>query len=107
MSGNRKPQASPARGGEQGHPSPRHRGVTIADLLTLARLPLALAFLVIPDALARLLILGVASATDLLDGFLARRLGSSRFGAFIDPVADKLFMLAAFLVVALSGGLTW
>ncbi len=81
--------------------------MTIADLLTLARLPLAVAFLVIPDALARLLILAVAAATDLLDGALARRIGSSRFGAFIDPVADKLFMLAAFLVVAFSGRLTW
>lgn len=60
-----------------------------------------------PDAVARLLILAVAAATDLLDGALARRLGSSRFGAFIDPVADKLFMAAAFLVVALSRQLTW
>lgn len=60
-----------------------------------------------PDPVARLLILAVAAATDLLDGALARRLGSSRFGAFIDPVADKLFMAAAFLVVALSRQLTW
>jgi cardiolipin synthase len=76
-------------------------------LLTLARIPLAVAFLLLPDPLARLLILAVAAATDLLDGALARRLGSSRFGAFIDPVADKLFMAAAFLVVALSRQLTW
>jgi phosphatidylglycerophosphate synthase len=61
----------------------------------------------VPDALARLLILVVAATTDLLDGALARRLGSSRFGAFIDPVADKLFMAAAFLVVAFSRELTW
>ena len=60
-----------------------------------------------PDPVARLLILAVAAATDLLDGALARRLGSSPFGAFIDPVADKLFMAAAFLVVALSRQLTW
>jgi CDP-diacylglycerol---glycerol-3-phosphate 3-phosphatidyltransferase len=81
--------------------------VSFADLLTLARLPLAAAFLVFPEPLARLVILAVAAATDLLDGALARRFGSSRFGAFIDPVADKLFMLAAFLVVAFSGELTW
>jgi CDP-diacylglycerol--glycerol-3-phosphate 3-phosphatidyltransferase len=65
------------------------------------------AFLLVPGAVARLLILAVAATTDLLDGALARRLGSSRFGAFIDPVADKLFMAAAFLVVALSRQLTW
>lgn len=86
----------------------RHLGrVTAADLLTLLRLPLAVLFLVINHSLARLVILAVAAGTDLLDGFLARRLGSSRFGAFIDPVADKLFMLAAFVVVAMSGALMW
>jgi cardiolipin synthase len=81
--------------------------VTAADILTLLRLPLAVLFVLITDAAVRLLILAVAAGTDLLDGFLARRLGGSRFGAFIDPVADKLFMLAAFVVVAVSGALTW
>jgi cardiolipin synthase len=100
-------EASPRHGGEQGRPSLRRSSLTAADLLTLLRIPLAVAFLLVPDAVARLLILAVAAATDLLDGALARRLGSSRFGAFIDPVADKLFMAAAFLVVALSRQLTW
>ncbi len=81
--------------------------VTAADLLTLLRLPLAVLFLIVDSALWRLGILAVAAATDLLDGFLARRLGGSRFGAFIDPVADKLFMLSAFIVVAVSGRLAW
>ena len=81
--------------------------MTAADVLTLLRVPLAVLFLLIDDAIIRLGILAVAAATDLMDGFLARRLGSSRFGAFIDPVADKLFMLAAFIVVAVSGTLTW
>lgn len=100
-------QGSPRGGGEQGHASPPTRRFTVADLLTLARLPLAVAFLLVGDDFVRLLILLVAAATDLLDGFLARRIGSSRFGGFIDPVADKLFMLAAFIVVAVSGRLTW
>src|SRR2546425_12467621 len=34
---------------------------------------------------------------------LARRFGSSRVGAVLDPIADKLFMAAAFLTVARSG----
>jgi CDP-diacylglycerol--glycerol-3-phosphate 3-phosphatidyltransferase/cardiolipin synthase len=100
-------EASPRGGGEQGHPSPRRGSITAADLLTLARIPLAVAFIITTAPVARLLILAVAAATDLLDGALARRLGSSRFGAFIDPVADKLFMAAAFFVVAISGELTW
>src|SRR5437879_13369485 len=36
---------------------------------------------------------------------LARRFGSSRAGAVLDPVADKLFMATAFLTVARSGRL--
>lgn len=43
-----------------------------------------------------------AAVTDWFDGFLARKLNqSSRFGAFLDPVADKL--LVTFLLVMLSG----
>jgi CDP-diacylglycerol--glycerol-3-phosphate 3-phosphatidyltransferase/cardiolipin synthase len=100
-------QASPRGEGGQGQRSPNWGRVTAADLLTLLRLPLAALFLVVPGTLWRLVILAVAAATDLLDGFLARRLGGSRFGAFIDPVADKLFMLAAFIVVSMSGELAW
>ena len=100
-------QASSRRGGEQGHASPSRVAISFADILTLARLPLAVVFVVWPDPVARLVALGLAAGSDLLDGFLARRFGSSRFGSFIDPVADKLFMAAAFLVVALSGRLAW
>ena len=99
-------QASPGAEGEQARRRSRV-AITVADVLTLSRIPLALAFVVVQDRLVLLVILVVAAATDLLDGFLARRIGGSRFGAFIDPVADKLFMLAAFVVVALSGRLAW
>jgi len=73
------------------------------DLLTAARLPLALAFLAFDSALLRLIILAVAAATDIGDGIWARRTGGSRLGAALDPTADKLFMLAAFIVVWRSG----
>lgn len=101
------PQGTPRPEGEQGQPSPPRSGVTVADVLTLARLPLALVFIAVPTAMGRLIVLAVAAGTDLLDGVIARRIGSSRFGGFIDPVADKLFMLAAFGVVFASGRLTW
>jgi phosphatidylglycerophosphate synthase len=48
---------------------------------------------------------GVAAASDFFDGMLARRLGASGTGAVLDPVADKLFMAAAFATVARSGRL--
>ena len=76
-------------------------------MLTLSRLPLAVAFLLLSAPEMRLIVLLVAAATDLLDGAIARRIGGSRFGPVIDPVADKLFMLAAFMVVALSRRLQW
>ncbi|HEU4829654.1 MAG TPA: CDP-alcohol phosphatidyltransferase family protein [Gemmatimonadales bacterium] len=93
-------EPSPPPMAEQGR-----AGVTLADLLTVSRLPMALAFVLVPSSGARLVILAAAAATDLLDGFIARRIGSSRFGSFLDPVADKLFMLCAFAVVVLSGRL--
>ncbi len=72
--------------------------------MSAARIPLAVAFPLASDRW-RMVILGLAAATDLLDGPLARRFGSSALGSLIDPVADKLFMAAAFGVVAVSGRL--
>jgi len=43
----------------------------------------------------------IAAITDWLDGFLARHLNqTSRLGAFLDPVADKLIVLSALLICA-------
>jgi CDP-diacylglycerol--glycerol-3-phosphate 3-phosphatidyltransferase len=43
---------------------------------------------------------GAASITDSLDGYLARRLGqTTRLGAFLDPVADKLIVAAALVLI--------
>ena len=92
-------ETSPRQIGDQG----RNRW-TVADLLSAARIPLAVAFPLAPDGW-RMGILALAAATDLLDGPLARRFGSSALGSLIDPVADKLFMAAAFGVVAFSGRL--
>ena len=42
----------------------------------------------------------VASVTDWFDGWLARRLGqTSQFGAFLDPVADKLLVSVALILL--------
>ena len=93
-------EASPGHRGEQG----RARW-TAADLLSSLRIPLAAAFLLVADNGWRLVIVAAAAVTDLLDGPVARRLGSSAFGPVLDPIADKLFMAAAVGVVAFSGRL--
>ena len=82
-------------------------GMSLADALTAARIPLAVAFPLVSDASSRAIILGLAAATDMLDGAIARRFGASRLGVFLDPVADKLFMAFAFGTVLVEGGLHW
>lgn len=52
------------------------------------------------------ILLGVAAATDALDGWLARRLDAATpLGAYLDPLADKLLAATVFLGLAASGRL--
>jgi CDP-diacylglycerol--glycerol-3-phosphate 3-phosphatidyltransferase/cardiolipin synthase len=78
----------------------------IANVLTIARIvmiPLVVLFFYLPyswanDATAWLFIL--AAVTDSLDGYLARKLGQiSALGAFLDPVADKLMVVTALILL--------
>ncbi len=78
------------------------------NLLSLSRVAFAVAFVGVPEASWRLGVLAAAMASDVLDGLWARLAGTeSRFGALLDPVTDRVFMLAAFLVVAWEGTLAW
>jgi CDP-diacylglycerol--glycerol-3-phosphate 3-phosphatidyltransferase len=76
--------------------------------LRIAIIPLLVGLYYIPDHVLALqdknlfaTIMFVAAAiTDWLDGYLARKWGqSSNFGAFLDPVADKLIVAAALLIL--------
>ena len=70
--------------------------LTLPNIITLARLPLAVLFVFADTVAERLTILGIASASDFIDGWLARRFGrTTRSGALLDPIADKTFVLAA------------
>lgn len=46
-------------------------------------------------------------ATDGLDGWIARRQGTTRSGAFLDPLADKVCVVGSLAVVAARGEITW
>lgn len=80
----------------------------VANVLTLVRIsmiPLVVVLFYLPYCWARpavAITFILAALTDWLDGYLARRLGQiSRLGAFLDPVADKL-MVAVALVLLVS-----
>ncbi len=66
------------------------------SLLSLLRLPLAILFpLVFSVRAAALGVLAAAGISDVLDGWLARRLHqTTATGAVVDPVTDKLFVLS-------------
>lgn len=85
--------------------------LNLPNLLTWLRIlmiPAIVGILYLPDATltpwqknlsATAMFVG-AALTDLLDGWLARRLNQmSAFGAFLDPVADKLMVAAALIVL--------
>jgi CDP-diacylglycerol--glycerol-3-phosphate 3-phosphatidyltransferase len=82
------------------------RAMNLPNLLTLARIvliPIFVLVYIIPGRgtyLAAAVLFGLAAFTDWLDGYLARRLNqTTHFGAFLDPVADKLIVVAALAVL--------
>lgn len=87
--------------------------LNIANLLTLFRIAAIPAVVIcfysqIPNARPiAAIIFGVAAVTDILDGWVARRFNQqSKFGEFLDPVADKL-MVAIVLVMLVQGDPDW
>jgi len=49
----------------------------------------------------------VLAGTDFVDGWLARRHGTTRSGAFLDPLADKVIVLGAMAALVAGGQLWW
>ncbi len=85
----------------------RGRIFTLPNSISLSRLLLALAFVVIGGSWQRTVLILSAATTDFLDGWLARRRNSSTVaGAIIDPFADRVFVLAAVSAYLFDGRLT-
>jgi phosphatidylglycerophosphate synthase len=80
---------------------------TLPNAVSLSRVVLAAGFLAAGGNGERVALVGVASFTDFLDGWLARRRNAvTRWGALIDPIADRIFVLAAVTALVLGGELT-
>ena len=84
----------------------------LVTLLRIVLIPLIVAVFYLPDAwldaggrnVAATAIFVVAALSDWLDGWLARKLNQmSAFGAFFDPVADKLVVVGALIVLLTLG----
>ena len=85
----------------------RERLVTLPNAVSMSRLVLAAAFIALRAPSSRVVLLLVASATDFLDGWLARRQhATTRSGALIDPVADRLFVFTALTTYRVEGAVT-
>ena len=79
---------------------------TLPNLVSSSRVVLAVGFVATDAAPTRLALIGIASLTDFLDGWLARRTQVvSRFGALLDPIADRLFVLGVVISYVLGGQL--
>jgi cardiolipin synthase len=87
------------------------RILTVPNVLSFIRLALVPVFLVLiiagKDGLA-LLVLVVSSVSDYLDGVIARRFRQiSRLGQLLDPAADRAFIFAALIGLAVRGVIPW
>ena len=112
MTADLSPDSGPAPGSERAATTFGPSALlTPANAITVVRLLLApVAFVLIYQDQSGwfLFVLWVAiTASDSLDGYLARRQGTTRSGAFLDPLADKVLALGGLWAMVLAGRFLW
>jgi cardiolipin synthase (CMP-forming) len=87
------------------------RVLTIPNVLSVLRLGLVPVFLILVltgNDVAALVVIVASSVSDYLDGIIARRFGQiTRLGQILDPAADRLFIFAAVVGLAVRGVVPW
>lgn len=85
--------------------------LTPANLVTLARLALAplLIAQIVADRVSwgTFILAFILAASDGIDGYIARRQGTTRSGAFLDPLADKVLVLGAMFALVAADAMWW
>ena len=85
----------------------RRTSLVLLNTLSLSRLPLVALFIAWESPLVRVLLVMAAALTDFLDGWIARHKHlESYWGALIDPLADRAFVMVALLTFVLEKQLT-
>ncbi len=88
-----------------------HRILTVPNLLSFARLllvPVFLWLIIIGQDAWALIVLIFSSISDFFDGLIARKFNQqSRLGQLLDPAADRLFIFAALIGLAIRGIIPW
>ncbi|HRN29582.1 MAG TPA: CDP-alcohol phosphatidyltransferase family protein [Terrimesophilobacter sp.] len=80
----------------------------ILSLIRLALVPVFLVLVILGHDVSALIVLVISSLTDYLDGILARRLNQvTRLGQLLDPAADRLFIFATLIGLAIRGIVPW
>jgi cardiolipin synthase len=84
---------------------PASRGIRqVPNWISFSRLLMAGAFVASDATESRVALIGLAAATDFLDGYIARRARlTSRWGALLDPIADRVFVLTAVSTFLFTG----
>ena len=84
---------------------------TILTLFRIAAIPVVVVMFYAPYEHARpvaAILFGIAAVTDLIDGWIARRYNqTSRFGEFLDPVADKLMVVIVLVMLVQAQSSLW
>ncbi|MGH9398455.1 MAG: CDP-alcohol phosphatidyltransferase family protein [Terriglobia bacterium] len=87
------------------------RAFTVANQITMLRLvfvPLFAILVIDGHYEGALGVLVLAAASDVIDGFVARQFHQkSTLGIALDPIADKILMTTAYLVLSFRGALPW
>jgi cardiolipin synthase (CMP-forming) len=87
------------------------RRLTVPNLLSglrLATVPIFVGLFISGHTNAAVILYGCAAWTDFFDGWIARRLGQvSDLGKLLDPLADRVFILALTVMLVIKGTLVW